>query len=367
MLRWIILAVAVVGLTAGATLVVQYLPDPETRSRVPVSTRTGPQPKWELDQEPIYQFGTMSQQELGRHTWTIKNVGQGDLELWMEGKPTCSCTIAKLENGQKAVVKPGESTTIDLEWNTKEFEKTYSQGATFGTNDPARPVFVLKVAGEVYPPVIIYPPQMIQFPSISNEETHHARIAVFSVDRPALKLTKLATSKPGLIVAAVAPMVKEELKQLEIKAGHDVTIEIKPGMPQGRFHEELIIQTDHPKRPEVKVTVAGLVTGPITVVPERLRLPGVSSRDGASRDLILLVRGGRETHFEVAYKPEKLEVAIAPDEAAPTKGRYRLTVTVPRGTPAGPIDGEIILKTDHPKASELKIPVNILVSRSAAA
>ena len=41
MLRWVILAVALVVLTAVATLVVQYLPDSETGSLVPVNTRTG--------------------------------------------------------------------------------------------------------------------------------------------------------------------------------------------------------------------------------------------------------------------------------------------------------------------------------------
>ena len=37
---------------------------------------------------------------------------------------------------------------------------------------------------------------------------------------------------------------------------------------------------------------------------------------------------------------------------------------MPPGTPAGEIDGDIVLKTDHPKASELKIPVIILISNA---
>ena len=52
---------------------------------------------------------------------------------------------------------------------------------------------------------------------------------------------------------------------------------------------------------------------------------------------------------------------IIPNETATLKGRYRMTVTVPRGTPPGLIDDEIILKTDHPKVPEIKVPVNIVV------
>ena len=43
-----------------------------------------------------------------------------------------------------------------------------------------------------------------------------------------------------------------------------------------------------------------------------------------------------------------------------------MTVTVPPGTAPGPVDGEIILKTDHPSARELKVPVSILISSSSS-
>ena len=43
-----------------------------------------------------------------------------------------------------------------------------------------------------------------------------------------------------------------------------------------------------------------------------------------------------------------------------------MTVTVPPGTAAGEVEGNIVLKTDHPNASELTIPVSILISRSGA-
>ena len=283
----------------------------------------------------------------------------------MDGKPTCSCTIAKLENNQKATVKPGESTTIDLEWNTKEFHDDYSQGATFGTNAPSLDSFKLAVTGKVYPPVVVYPPEMIQFSTISNEEPHRTRIAVYSKDRPTMKVTKVMTSKPGLIVAEAMPMTAEEAKRLKVEAGYNVDVEVKPGMPVGQFHEELVIETDHPKRSEVKVSVGGKVIGPISVVPPGLRKHDITSREGASQDLTLMVRGGKETQFEVVSAPEKLKVAVVPDDSPGMKGRYRLTVTVPPGTPSGTIEGEIILKTDHPLVSELKIPVDIFILRSA--
>ena len=85
----------------------------------------------------------MPQLSTGTHAWLFKNVGDADLELWFESS-TCSCTVAKLksadgEEKKRLVVKPKDSTPIDLEWQTKMFHDEYTKGATIGTNDPTRP------------------------------------------------------------------------------------------------------------------------------------------------------------------------------------------------------------------------------------
>ena len=368
MARWIILSVVVVALTAVTTFLVQYAPDSSDELSYPVAATTGPQPKLEIDQDVSHNFGKMSQQTKAKHTWKITNKGEGDLELWLVGNTSCSCTIASLKDGKKAEVKPGGSTNIDLDWNTKTFENEYSQTATIGTNDPSRPTFTLLVRGKVHPPVVVIPPQLITFGAISNEESHQSRVAVFSADRPEMKVTSVTTSRPALIVAKVEPLTAEDCKQLQTKAGYKIAVEVKPGMPLGQFHDELVVQTDHPQRPELKISISGSANGPIAVVPDNVRLPNVLARAGGSQDVMLMVRGGKPTNFEVVRKPAQLEVAIAPNTDIPSmKGRYRVTVKVPPGTAPGWINDTIILKTDHPKVSELKIPVNIFVSNSGAA
>jgi hypothetical protein len=94
-------------------------------------------------------------------------------------------------------------------------------------------------------------------------------------------------------------------------------------------------------------------------------MPRVPRAAGASQDLSLVVQGGRDTHFDVASKPRDIRVAIAPDDRPGAGKRYRMTVTVPPGLPAGLIDDPIVLKTDHPKVGELKIPVSIYISASS--
>ena len=126
-----------------------------------------------------------------------------------------------------------------------------------------------------------------------------------------------------------------------------------------------MIETDHPLQKETKISIHGYTTGPISIIPEGVRMTGVSSKVGATHSLTLLVRGGRETKFDVIQKPEILKITITEDPAQ--KGKYRLTVAIPPGTPPMAIDNQmIVVKTDHPRTTELKIPVKIVVTNSSS-
>jgi hypothetical protein len=313
----------------------------------------------------------MSQLRKNSHVWDVKNTGDKDLEIWME-ESTCSCTIGKLALPPDAtknekphvIVKPKESTPIELQWDTKTFSETYSQGVTIGTNDPSRPTFQLTIKGTVYPPVQIYPPEMITLNGISNEEVSRTVIAVYSMDLPNMKVTKLSTGRPEIFKLSHTPMTKADRNQLKVPAGgHRLDIEIQPGLPLGRFSDTLVIETDHPLQKETKVTIRGFTTGPIRVVPDKLSMKGVNGAVGATQTMSLLVRGGKEVKFTVVQTPgEHAKVTIGRNDAPDQKGRYRLTVTVPPGTPSLRMDKDIILKTDLPRADEIKIPADIFVT-----
>ena len=137
---------------------------------------TGPQPRFEVQGDLVYDFGKMPKFDEASHSWAVTNTGETPLEIWLEGSTTCSCTVSKPgldKEGkrEKLIIPPGKADTIELHWHTKkDLPEDYSQGGTFGTNDPHNPKFMLTVKGKVYPAVSVYPPEMIQFPQISNEE-----------------------------------------------------------------------------------------------------------------------------------------------------------------------------------------------------
>ncbi len=223
---------------------------------------------------------------------------------------------------------------------------------------------MLKVHGMVHAPIVVLPEPhegVILVGDVATDKLQEVSLALFSPEHPELKIKKLSTSKPNLIIPTPVALTPKELQSLKAKAGYKIKLEFKPGMALGTFREELIIETDHPDQPKLQLVLAGTASGPISLLPSILRMVAVNGREGASGQLTLLVREGRPTSFKVLRKPEKIEVSVIPNETPTLKGRYRLTVTVPPGTSPCLIDDEIIFQTDHPNVSELKVPVNIVV------
>ena len=299
MTRWIGFACTLIVLSGAAVFMYQMLPESVPEPAIELHRREGPPARLELVGDKYHIFGNMAAGERGSHTWEFKNVGEGPMEVLLL-ETTCSCTVAtlKTEAGEKkkVTVAPGESIPIEVNWEARKWGK-FAQTATIGTNDPDHASVLLTVMGMIIAPVDVQPSETVAFSDISNEEPHRASLAIVSADRPELKLTRIVTSKPAWIAVEAKPMTPEELRQRKVKSGYHLTVELKPGMPLGRFNEDLMIETDHPDRPGMKLTIAGNAIGPIRVIPERLVMSAVPSRAGGSKELALIVRGGPEDAF----------------------------------------------------------------------
>ncbi len=378
MKAWIILIATAIGLTAAASVAVPLLTADNLAGRpgipAPTATPEGPAPSVQVDGDLTYKFGVMAQGTEGKHGWVFKNDGPGVLELRNLGSD-CSCTVPQIGDphkpgGKSQVVLPvkaGSTEPVELTWQTRTNNGDYRKTARIGTNDPKQPVITLAIEGKVYPAVIVMPGEgAIAFNTVSNDEDSVALRGIVSKDRPEMKITELVSSNPELIEVKSHPMTPEQAKQAQVEAGHELVFTLKAGSKLGSFAEEVLIGTDHPLKPRLTMKVMGKVTGPILLTPERVYLRNLTSSFGGSEEVTVWARGRSGVKFEVAKKPEGVDVAFEPIKLPDgVKGsRYKMTVKVLPGVPAGPIVDEIVLKTDHPKASEIRVPVDILVQAS---
>jgi hypothetical protein len=350
-LRRLLLVALTTGVVANPLFLVKAFTGPPSGAG-----GTAP-PRLAIDQDLGYDFGVARIGDRGSKTWTVRNTGQGDLELLLEKEPTCGCTVTSLAKGQRERIPPGGSRDIRLEWRIRKTNDLFAQSATIGTNDPSRPSFTLRVSGKVYEPVVVSPETINVFP-LYHGETRRADVIVFSPDRTDLAISDIVSSRPDLIAVVMNPLTPDERAKLKAKAGYRLGIEIKPGMPMGALSETLIVHTNHPDRPTLDIRITGVVTGPIVPAPSRLSMPMGDAQESLARDVMLVVHDGRETHFDVMHKPSAVGVSIVPDAASAGKRRYRLTVTTLAKSKTDRETDFIVVKTDHPKAGVVTIPIH---------
>lgn len=118
---------AMKSLSVFAT-VLEYFP-PMTREELDEA------PKITIE-EPMHDFGNMSADEKVNTSFIINNDGQDKLEI-RKIAPNCDCVLAKLADES---IKPGESTTLEVTFNSIRRRGNQQKSVTIYSNDPRRPV-----------------------------------------------------------------------------------------------------------------------------------------------------------------------------------------------------------------------------------
>jgi hypothetical protein len=92
-----------------------------------------------------FDFGTIQQKEKVNHKYKFTNTGKSDLII-RKIKASCGCTAT---NPEKDVIKPGETSFIDVTFNSSGKRGKQRKTITIITNDPKQSTVRLTVSGTV--------------------------------------------------------------------------------------------------------------------------------------------------------------------------------------------------------------------------
>lgn len=376
--RWVVLAFAVTAVSAAIPIVLHGLrvdpvaqgrPDavPAVGAPPPQSAPLGRSGKLSLggDGAEDIAFGTMNYGEAGNRVLTLKNAGAGELRL-KKGTTSCGCTVAGFGDGEalrpEAVLKPGEAAHLTLRWTPKR-PGAFQSRATILTSDPDRAQVEFRIHGEALAAITTVPAGgAVRIADLASDETGRATLTLSSPDRPEFRILEVRSSRPELLNTTYRAVTAAEPSADGSKSGYEIAITLRPESRLGPFREELVVTTDHPRKPELRVPVTGERVGAISFLPRQVRIAAGAPTGGRGL-AILSVRGQDATHFQVAEAPRGLDVVIEPadaDVAGPIH-RYRLTASVAPGAPPGRVAGDIVLKTDHPAMGVVNVPVSVVV------
>jgi hypothetical protein len=336
--------------------------------------------KVEVDSDR-FDFGEMDTAKEGSHDFVFTNKGTLPLTL-TQGESSCRCTVGELS---KSHLPPGESTTVRVKWKSKNIGGAFKQSVTIKTDDPKRPEVVLSITG-TFSEVVRVDPAELNFGQLvgSGPFTGEAHILCNLPNRP-LEIAGFEFVKEDLAEffdVKTRPMTVDELvEQRHFGSGILVTVTAKPGLPQGRFLQRILLRTNLPHpQDEVELDVTGLVGKEVSVVGNGwdedigvLNLGRVKVGTGVQRQLFLVAHGtdARKIRYNVVHvEPDFLKVKLGePDVSEGGKlSRTRLTIEVPAvDKPASYLDdghgkaGEIDIDTTSTEVHQVKMRVRFAV------
>lgn len=326
-----------------------------------------------------YDFGVLDIAESDSHDFVVFNHGNAPLKL-TAGATTCRCTVSKLKEEE---VAPGGSTKVTLEFKPSGNLGPYHQSAEILSNDPERPRVTLSIAGKITAATQLIPSQLV-FSQISSGDSSIGRSQLLHYTEGSLKVLNHEWSN-----SATAPFFDVKIEPLAPQAlaehspardGLLIAVIVKPGLPQGRFQQKLVLHTDVASSPTLTLPIEGTITSEIAVVGRGwdadtgiLTLGTVPRAAGAQCRLMLIVRGASRDKVEFVVDrvvPPILRVTLG-EKREMNHGAVRQTpllLEIPPDSP--PVNhlgseqnklGEILLDTNHPQVPKLRILVRFAV------
>ena len=202
---------------------------------------SGRAPKAVVDQ-PLYNFGELDVVTKGRHEFIFSNRGDAPLRL-TPGKSSCGCVITDLK---EAVVEPGQSAPIALQWHSKGREGDYENSGTVETNDPDNQQIRLTVKGRFVALVRMVPAELT-FSQISATSSTTGEVRIYCRTADSMHVSGYEFSDPttaGYFDVHFTPLPAEELKEEPgSRSGVLGRITIKSGLPLGAVRQTIKVAT----------------------------------------------------------------------------------------------------------------------------
>jgi hypothetical protein len=250
---------------AGVTPVQDQRPDlqrppaPQEKKDEPAPAPQGPAPRLEAG-ELEHNFGRGTEGEKLSHTFRLKSSGQSDLVI-TSAKPTCGCTVAKLEvvkpDGARVAynfgdaLPPGSELTLEAQLDTKNKNGQATSKINIYCNDPRQIVTLgLSATVETYFSIT---PNSIQFNDLSVADSAERTFEVAGKKPGGFKLSLEDKPKPDGMQIELLPIDPDALGK---STRWKVTVKLGPGAREGNLGYPINLRSDE--------AVAGATVDPAT-------------------------------------------------------------------------------------------------------
>jgi len=284
--------------------------------------------------QPVFEFGSRSNTESVKHTFTVSNKGTKVLNI-SGVKPACGCTIANISS---KVLQPGESATIDATLSLKGRRGLQTKTITINSDDPKTPAYKLTMKGTAASEVGLNPTSI-----------YVGRIGLGEKITKSVEVTNNGTNPLEIVSVAVQNnLVTYEVETVEEGKKYKVNVTTSAFIPVGRISEYLTITTNNEKAKTERITVFGEVVAKLSISPTTITL----DPNAAAADQVIAIKGGSVKNFQI------MDVVWDGPIRVVNHGINGFTVTLKGIGPSTGADGKkVVIKTNVPDLETIEVPV----------
>jgi hypothetical protein len=210
--------------------------------------------------EPVYNFGTMSDQKTVAHTFILENRGDAELML-LSVRTTCGCTTA--EFSQKTI-PPGGKAELRTEFVLKGRRGEETKKAYVRTNDPKKPTMGFTLTGVVQRTFSLEPPKLTFRPKSRDKEDQWTAQVDLAIEHDTpWQITKLVPSDPVFFTVRI-------VKQQDNEAQLQVTLDKDFFIAENSAKGSLTIHTTHPEYHVLSLPIRVYAPAVVRIIPSSL-------------------------------------------------------------------------------------------------
>ncbi len=206
-------------------------------------------------QQMEYDWGEVSRGDHVKYNFVVSNVG-GDLLKIEDVRASCGCTAAKPE---KSDLAPGESTNINVDFNSTGRSGRQTKYITVKTNDPDKPEIRFKFTGVVVDPgaksgnltdspIMYFAETQHDFGKVQEGDTVKYTFNFKNKGNAPLKIRDIKTS-----CGCTAALVSSE----RIEPGKEGTLNValNTSHRSGKMSRRVTIYSNDPTNPDMVLTI----------------------------------------------------------------------------------------------------------------
>jgi len=280
-------------------------------------------------------------------TFKFKFINKGNEPLIIKNlRASCGCIVSQLS---KKIYLPKEKGEIKVEFDTKGRSGWQKEYIYLHTNDPASPLTVLQLQGDILTD-LRYTPSAIDFGVVRKNQIVQRCLYIIPEEEK-FKIKKII----------VPSYLKVENIKTKAPLIYEIQISFSPKEIIPKFEEKMILYTNSRKYRKIEIPIKAEVKGEINCFPEFFFFGVVKNDKKLSRSITIYNYFQKD--FQITEISKNIDWVSSNCQHL-KNNKYRLVATLNKGRlPIGIAKGEIRVKTNILNEPVLKIPVYVWVEK----